>query len=364
MSACDFVGPTTPRPARADWTIRPYQPGDERQLVGLFQTCFHRPITEAHWRWKLRGFDTSIDNVWVAEADGRIIGHYGGMPVRIWLSGQEHRAMVAVDSMLHPGYQGRWVFMKLLRQAHQVWRSSGVTFWLGLPNENWGAARKKRLGIQDVFSLNWKIRPFHIEHLLARRCQLPWPRSWTPLSAVWNRFWDGKRAIDRKIELIPVTQVTPEFDALWQSARPHLRVSIIRDANWVQWRFLASPDRQYQVLLAARSGTPVGYAAYRIEEQNSRLALLAELFVDPSCPQSYPGVLGATVRHFRQLGVDAAVTLAIPQTSTARLLDQAGFRFGRGGSFGVSLLPLADHLDQAVNDPQAWWMGGGDFDVI
>src|SRR5262245_55554492 len=42
------------QPPNPTWTMRPYHPGDERDLVVLFQRVFGRPITEAHWRWKLK----------------------------------------------------------------------------------------------------------------------------------------------------------------------------------------------------------------------------------------------------------------------------------------------------------------------
>jgi predicted N-acetyltransferase YhbS len=97
MTACDLARSANPGWRTHGWTLRAYQPGDESQIVSLFQTCFHHRITEAHWRWKLRGYEARFDNVWVAESDGRIIGHFAAIPVRVWLNGAEHCAMIAVD---------------------------------------------------------------------------------------------------------------------------------------------------------------------------------------------------------------------------------------------------------------------------
>ena len=38
-----------------DWEVRPYQPGDEEQLVALYARVFGRPRSVAFWRWKLKG---------------------------------------------------------------------------------------------------------------------------------------------------------------------------------------------------------------------------------------------------------------------------------------------------------------------
>jgi hypothetical protein len=48
------VSGDTALPSARSWLVRPYRDGDERQLVGLFERVFGRPMSEAHWRWKLR----------------------------------------------------------------------------------------------------------------------------------------------------------------------------------------------------------------------------------------------------------------------------------------------------------------------
>src|SRR5689334_11417876 len=98
------MNPSAPSPPA--WDIRPYRPGDEHGLVALFAQVFGRPVTVDHWRWKLKGQPAPVENVWVAFAvdDGRVIGQYAGIPVRVQLAGIRANAMVVVDVMTAPDF--------------------------------------------------------------------------------------------------------------------------------------------------------------------------------------------------------------------------------------------------------------------
>ena len=49
-------------------TIRAYRPGDERALVELWEEVFGHPMTEEHWRWKLKHVWCPVENVGLAGA--------------------------------------------------------------------------------------------------------------------------------------------------------------------------------------------------------------------------------------------------------------------------------------------------------
>ena len=69
----------------SDIVIRAYQPGDEHGLSDLFSRCYGRPISLAHWRWKLQSTCADYENIWVAIYEDRHVGHYAGIPVDAWV---------------------------------------------------------------------------------------------------------------------------------------------------------------------------------------------------------------------------------------------------------------------------------------
>lgn len=109
----------TPPPESAVWRMRPYRPGDEGALVRLFEDVFRRPMSEAHWRWKLKGLPAPANNVGIAVAsDDTPIFQIGGIPCRYQLPGGEGTVMVAVDAMTAPEFRRKGVLRQEIGRAH------------------------------------------------------------------------------------------------------------------------------------------------------------------------------------------------------------------------------------------------------
>jgi hypothetical protein len=354
----------SPQPQNPIWTIRPYHPGDEHELVALFQRVFGRAITEAHWQWKLKQLPSPVENVWLAVHHGNPIFQYAGIPVRYYLPQGEKTVMVGVDTMTAPEFRRQGLLTTVGLFAYNTWREAGIPFVLGLRNERWGS-RLSALGWETLFPLQWLIRPLRPETLLARRLRLSAFSRLTPLGTVWNNVWDRQTQPDPTVAIRSIDQAGPEFDLLWQSCLADTQVSVIRDRTWVNWRYLRAPLFDYQVLLAERSGQPVGYSVYRVQETQGRnLGFIAELLTGRADVRARNTLISQTLRSLRAKGAEAAITLAVPGTWMHQALRRAGFLFS-WGSFTVHFVPLAPNLPMPIlRDPQSWNMAGGDFDAI
>jgi hypothetical protein len=250
------------------------------------------------------------------------------------------------------------------RKVYDTWRAAGVAFVLGLPNERWGS-RAGALGWEPLFDLRWLARPLRPEAILARRLRMPLLARLTWIGAAWNTLWRLRLRRDPAVRVRPVERAGPEFDQLWRRCGVETPASVVRDAAWVNWRYLDAPAFDYRVLLAERDGQPVGYAAYRVEARAvGATGLVAELFTAQADAPARRTLIAETLAALRRAGVDNVLTLAVPGSPLERDLRSAGFLYGRG-AFGVQLVPLDPELPLGVlRDSQSWNMAGGDFDVI
>jgi hypothetical protein len=346
------------------WHIRPYQPGDESKLVVLFQRVFGLPMSEAHWRWKLRQLPTPTENVWLAADEDKVIFQYAGIPLRYRLPDGEHMAMVSVDTMASPDYRRQGFLTRVGRFTYDRWREDGIAFVIGLPNEQWGS-RATALGWEVLFPLEWLVRPLRPEALLARRLKLPFLARFTLLGTLWSWFWGRQAEVDHTVQVRQVSQAGSEFDALWLALAADGLVSAVRDSAWVNWRYLTAPTYDYRVLLAERAGRPAGYVVYRLEEADGRqVGFIAELTTPVAEAAARHALINEVITRLRATGVETAVTLAVPDTWLYDTWRQAGFVPGRG-AFTVQMVPLASTLpmDQ-LRQASKWFLTGGDFDVI
>jgi hypothetical protein len=354
----------TEREHTANWIIRAFRSGDEPALTALFERVFGRAISEEHYRWKLRQPPTPVENVWLAVEGDTPIFHYAGIPTRFRLPGGEALAMVSVDTMTAPEFQRRGLLSAVGRTVYDTWRAAGVAFVLGLPNERWGS-RAGALGWEPLFDLKWLARPLRPESILARRLRMPLLARLTPIGAAWNALWRLRQRRDPAVRVRPVERAGAEFDQLWRRCGMDTAVSVVRDAAWVNWRYLDAPTFDYQVLLAERDGHPVGYTAYRVEAHAAGAAgFVAELFAAPADGPARRMLIAETLVALHAAGADNAVVLAVPGSPLERDLRSAGFLHSRG-AFGVQIVPLDPELPlDLLRDPQSWNLAGGDFDVI
>lgn len=350
------------------WSIRPYQPGDEADLVALFAQVFGRPITAEWWRWKLKGRPAPVENVWVAvaEADGRIIAQYAGIPVRAQWAGPIRDAMVSVDTMTAPDFRRRGILTALGQAAYASWAAAGVSAVLGLPNQQWGS-RTDALGWQRLFALGWLRYPLHVERALTARL----PRALAgpaqalggPAAAGWRAARRGAPQAGSGIQVEAPADATDDFDRLWARLAPEYGRLLVRDRAWVAWRYFGAPELGYRVLLARRAGAPAGYLAYRYAP-DSGAGYLADLFTAPAGGAAAQALLRAALDDLWARGATSARATAAPGSALEATLRAGGFG-PAPGAFNFEVVPLDPALDLGTRGgPGDWLLSGGDFDVV
>lgn len=350
-------------PDSSSITIRPYRFGDERALVGLFQKAFGHPTTEEHWRWKLKAQPSAVENVWLAMFDDQPVFQYAGIPTRFWLSQTPASTMVSVDTMTAPEFRRRGLLTRVAGRVYAEWRDRGIAFVIGLPNEQWGS-RAAALGWQALFPLQWLVRPLRPEAILARRLNVSLLREATFLSAVWNRFLQGRVRRDPRITTEPIQHADDAFDEFWERSKAEWMFSTVRDRAWVSWRFLSSPTRAYRLTLARRDGMPSGYCVHSVTRTQGRTsANLVELFVPRADYATRDTLLCELIENLLAAKAEVLFTLAVPGTPLFSWLRRAGFLPYH--AFSVQLVPLSAALPMAaMHDPNHWNLTGADFDVV
>jgi hypothetical protein len=334
--------------------------GDHGALAALFLGAFGRPFSAATYRWKLQARAQGLETAWVAEgADGRLLAHYAGMPMRLQVPWGEAAALVSVDSVTAPDARGHGLCTDLGLQVYAHWRQAGVPLVYGAPNQAWGR-QQARLGLLPAFDLRWWVQPLRPEHALASAARVSALRGATALSGAWRRLWDGRAP---GLDIDELTAADARFDRHWAAVRPS-GYSVIRDAAWVQWRYLDAPGAPYRVWWATEGAKPMGYAVVRLGgPARAPEALLAELSCLPQ-PGLRRRLLRAVARRLLAQGVGRLATLATPGDAFEADLLRSGF-LPRRHAFGFAVATLAEPSRlPGVREAGRWSVQSGDLDVV
>ncbi|HEY0590901.1 MAG TPA: GNAT family N-acetyltransferase [Thermoanaerobaculia bacterium] len=141
-------------PAETRETIRPAVPGDVPALGALFEEVFGAPRPPEVWTWKYFGNPRGATSM-VCEAEGRIVSHCGGAPVRFRDYGAEHMALQSVDFMSSPTYPGGigrgGVFLRTAERFFDAYCGpSKVPLVYGFPGERHRVLGERLLGYRPV----------------------------------------------------------------------------------------------------------------------------------------------------------------------------------------------------------------------
>jgi GT2 family glycosyltransferase len=276
--------------------IRPYRSGDEEEITRLFHHVFGKAMSLEEWRWKYTG-KGGRPRVFVGEAGGRIVCHYGGVPVRMSLLGKDLTGLAIVDSMAHPYYQGRGLFLRTARAfLAEFCGPPQASLIYGFPGE-----RHRRLGELKI--------------------------GYEPVARVYQL----KKAIQGREEEERTTGVTvreegeipPEWDALWEELEGTFGLAVKRSCHYLTWRYCRRPGKDYTIFVAREFTTRVaGLAVLGCESDRG---YLMEFLLRPQDRLTTHGLIAAIEQRCRTAGI-WTIEGWFPPQSAGILVEMEGFR--------------------------------------
>jgi hypothetical protein len=324
------------------YEVRGYRPGDEEQILPLFEHVFPVKRGMAHWRWKF------LDNpagrhVTLAVAPGeRIVGQFAGLPAVAAHPGGSFILSQGIDHMVHPDHQGKGVFAAMTRHfiASVLAADRRVVFY------SYPLARKH--------SIDQRVTDAELVH---------------PVTALgWNlsRAETSLRAGPRRRLRFRVDRVArfgEAVDALWSRLRSGLGVAAVRDARYLNWRYADCPDVAYALLQATDrwTGRVAGLAVLRFGWFDEPIAALVDWLV-PAQDTAVAGALLAECHaQARASGCRSMRTWLPPGTEANRAVVSLGY-VPEETPFLLTTLADSDRERSRLMKSQ-WFYTMGDSDI-
>jgi Acetyltransferase (GNAT) domain len=180
-----------PQESPQPYRLRSWRPEDEAAVLMLFERCFGKRVSAAHWRWKLKGRSGKIENVWLAAVGEQLVFQYAGIEMPFRMFDQLTSMMVSVDTMSAPDYRRKGLLTEIASEVYEGWRRQGSAFVMGLPNQQWGS-RLAALGFGILFPYQWLTLPVRPQALLARQVRMPSLVHLRPLESLWHARVDRR----------------------------------------------------------------------------------------------------------------------------------------------------------------------------
>lgn len=217
-------------------TFRRYQPGDEKVIIDLFNFVFNKQSTIEEWNWMYYNNFGFEQQIMLAFDGDNLVGQAAGVSLKFFFHGREIYGSRTQNVMVHPDYRRKGVFFELLSRLTKCSSEDGIDFVLTFPNDNSLHTFVKKLDYKHLFDMEMYKIPLQDISL--------------DISA------DKKTRICNPREAVAISFrgiLEEELDGFTND----------RSKNFLKWRYLDPPGRDYHFLLFESEKKISGYMTFK-----------------------------------------------------------------------------------------------------
>lgn len=317
-----------------------------------------RDGSAAYYRWMYLENPAGPAIVHVARHEGKVIGSFAIAPKRFSIAGEPVLVGKTMDMFTDPLYQGLGLMGRLARGVFEEAHAAGLDTWYVTPSPNSYPIFLKKWGYRETHELHFACRILRPSGLLAAAGKAQTLARWIgpPLDELWAI---GRAGIGKGREGYVFTELErfdEETDALWAQS-DHGDVCLVRDAWYLNWRFLDGPDR-YEVFRCDRGSKLVGWIVLkRTTRRGQPCGDIVDLLWRKGESEAPRVMLRWAIERFAEEGCIMAQAWSLTGAPLTDALRAAGLRWNRAR---VPILFTPDSPHEAIYEPARWTLTLGD----
>lgn len=340
-----------------------YRSEDRRALEQLYRRVAGPEAAERlrlTWQWERRQNPAARHAPaapWLAREGTAIVAACDGCPVRVSVSGRDLSGTWLTDPVV-VAERDRQGLQEALIRAWQ--RSTDVTLAAGIADATRTVLDKVR--VPRAVAVPCVVKPLSRRAL--RRADWPTPvnRLVSAVTLPFVKVVARPRPVRETVEVVRRLDATA--DRLWADASGKLALAVRRDADYVNWRFAATPHARYTIAALRRGAEVAGYAVYRhAREPRGRVTYLVDFLVVPGDDRAVKTLLRWVDREARAADSDK-IRCHVLHRGFRRVLKRSGY-FGVRPSIALSVKVNDGSAVRAFYDTTPDWhftLGDGALD--
>lgn len=356
-------------------TIRKYLSGDEKLIIKLFHEVFKKYMgkTESfkHWNWEYKENPNKHLFILLAIDNDKIVGHYSVIPIKMKIKNEELIASLSLDTMTHENYRGRGIFPLLANKLYSDIGKLGVPFTYGFPNIYSINPIIKKCGWFEIAEVPIYFLPLNFSNLIKHYIK----------SRIFSKYIGDllnfiinllikKYQIPSNFKILRIKQIDKKFDELWNSIKSEIKIGVIRDNNYLNWRYFQKPEENYCIFAIFDNTTLKGYIVLKIEiRYGLRIGLIIDILTVPSKLKYEDYLINYSIFYFKKKNVDIISAIMLPHSRYFaslihnKFLKMIKLLLPEKIFFGARL--NNDMLDmQFIKNQKNWYLTWGDIDVV
>lgn len=338
------------------------------ETLSLFKDCFEANGTtknEKHLKWQFFdnppkscyvdiAYDNEAERTAAVYAISSIFFKVGNMKSVI--------ATQSLDTMTDSSYRGKGFFTKLARNVYKTAISDGVSLVYGFPNGSSIHGFKRKLEWENLDPVPFLIKPLKSKYFTKKIKFL----KFLPNLNLSIRHYKPSKSF----KLLVSNDFPEEVNSIWNIFSKHFQVGLVRDKNYLDWRYLSKPNESYKIVHCySQDQVYLGYIVYVIKEKhNGKIAYIMELIFDTNISSVGDALLKFAISDIKKNNADCILSWCMSHSPNFKTFSKRLFvnmpskirpielHFG-ARSFDETLKPL-------INNRANWYLSYSDSDTV
>ncbi len=222
------------------FTIRKYKPGDEKKLINVFNEVFiensgshHQIMDKKIWDWKFANSPFGFKILVAINNKKEIVGQLAIQKNRFKYRNRYSNFYSIVDLCLKKEYRNH----NFVQRCYERFLSKMNNVIIGFPSAVWA---------HSYPTIDPKIKVYHVP-IFGKKFDKKSQKQYQDIS--------GEISVER---IRRISQAKNDLDKLWQKKKAEITIGCVRNARYLNWRFLKNPA-PLNLYLIKQGNNPIGY---------------------------------------------------------------------------------------------------------
>lgn len=306
-------------------------------LANLITETRNIPFGEPHIRshskdyYNWMYFRNPAGKAWVygARHNGKLVGSFAMAPKRIKIGDSAITCGKTMDMFTAPDYQGCGLMSQISTRVFDAAKRDGTHIWYVTPSDKSYPIFLKKWGYVEPFEIKCCLSVLSVSGLLASKV------NFAKLAAISkntlgkferNFYLRREKKIKKIYEIESITSFGDEIDEFWNRISAAIPVGLIRDSQYMNWRYIDNPD-QYQSFVFRRNKECCGVLVLKYTlRKGMRIGEIVDLVCQIDDESAIIDMIRYGLSKMQEDGCIVCQAWQIPDTRMARLMKKAGLR--------------------------------------
>lgn len=334
------------------------------ETIGLYKKCFDlngSPKNEEKLRWQF--LESPVEKRYVdiaySEEKQKTAGIFAVLPLHVKIDDQVFVGAQGLDTMIDAEFRGEGLFILLARNVYKTCAADGVKLVYGFPNKE-AVKASKILGWKRLDPVPFMLRPLKTKYFTGKIKYLKALPNINIPYFKWN---------SRKFTIEASNAFPDAVDGIWQKFSRNIKVGVVRDKKYLEWRYLSKPGEQYCIKHVYQNGIYLGFVVYAIKAKHKGLiGYIMELIYDTDVPAAGEQLLISAVKDIKAKDADCILSWCMEHSPNRRVYEKSFFI-----NIPEKLKPIQLHfvtrsfdggMKDVVENRENWYLSYSDSDTV